>query len=69
MYWIFYLLGLSAYIAMIITDWGSADIIKGKFQLTTGAWVSKLLLGNSIFFLYVWTLLAPRLCPNRNFYF
>lgn len=68
-HWILYLTGMSAYIAMVATDWGSADIAQNKFNLTTGAWISKLTMGFSVFFLYIWSLLAPRICPNRNFYF
>lgn len=60
---------MSAYIAMIASDWGSADIVKKQFNLTTGAWTSKILMGSTIFGLYLWTLLAPKLCPHRNFYF
>lgn len=54
---------------MVVTDWGSADVVRKEFNLTTGAWVSKLLMGGIVGGMYTWTLLAPRLCPNRNFYF
>ena len=60
---------MSTYIAMIVTDWGSADIVKKQFNLTTGAWTSKLLMGAIIFVMYTWSLLAPKVCPHRNFYF
>lgn len=67
--WLLFLTGMSTYMAMIVTDWGSADIVKKQFNLTTGAWISKLVMGSTIFVMYTWSLLAPRLCPNRNFYF
>jgi len=67
--WLLYLTGMSTYIAMVVTDWGSADIVKQEFNLTAGAWLNKLLMGTTIFVMYTWSLLAPRLCPNRNFYF
>lgn len=67
--WMMYLGGMSAYLAMVVTDWGSADIVKKEFNLTYGAWFSKLMMGTIFFVMYTWTLLAPKLCPNRNFYF
>ncbi len=54
---------------MLVTDWGSADLVEKEFNLTTGAWFSKFFMSSIVFGLYTWTLLAPRLCPNRNFYF
>ena len=67
--WMMYLAGMSAYLAMVVTDWGSADIVNKEFNLTNGAWFSKLMMGTIFFVMYAWTLLAPKLCPNRNFYF
>ena len=64
-----YLTGMSMYMAMIVTDWGSADIVTNKFNLTTQAWSSKLLMGAVVFVMYTWSLIAPRVCPHRNFYF
>ena len=54
---------------MIITDWGSSDIMEQKFNVTTNAWLSKLIMGTFITIIYVWTLVAPKICPHRNFYF
>lgn len=68
-HWMLYLAGMSTYMAMVATDWGSADIAQKRFNLTTGAWASKLTMGFSVFVLYIWSLLAPRICPTRNFYF
>ena len=67
--WHIYLAGMSMYIGMIVTDWGSADIAKKKFNLTTEAWTSKLVMGYVVFVIYTWSLLAPRICRHRNFYF
>lgn len=67
--WLVYLSGMSMYMAMIVTDWGSADLINHRYNLTTEAWTSKLVMGGVIFVVYCWTLVAPRVCPNRNFYF
>jgi len=64
-----YLAGLSAYLSMIVTDWGSADIVHKEFNLTTGAWSSKLMSAWTVVIIYIWTLLAPKICPHRNFYF
>ena len=57
------------YMAMIVTDWGSADIVEKRFNLTTEAWSSKLVMGGVVFVMYTWSLIAPRVCPERNFYF
>ena len=54
---------------MIVTDWGSADIVEKKFNLTPEAWSSKLVMGGVVFVMYTWSLIAPRVCPQRNFYF
>ena len=53
---------------MVGTDWGSGDVLNGKFALTAHAHYSKLFAGLATALLYTWTLLAPRLLPGRNFY-
>ena len=67
--WLAYLTGMPMYMTMVVTDWGSADIFNQKFNLTTDAWTSKLVMGGVVSLFYLWTLIAPRVCPHRNFYF
>jgi len=31
------MMGMSLYISMVFSDWGSGDILNGKFELTTNA--------------------------------
>ncbi len=54
---------MSLYLGMVMTDWGSGDILNGKFSLTNNAFVSKIFMGIVTFVIYIWTLIAPRLLP------
>jgi hypothetical protein len=67
--WHVFMMAMSLYISMVLTDWGSGDIIKGKFKLTANAEISKIFTACACFLIYSWTLLAPKFFPNRNFYF
>ena len=67
--WHLFMMAMSLYISMVLTDWGSGDILKGKFELTPNAQISKVFTASATFLIYSWTLLAPRLFPSRNFYF
>lgn len=64
-----FMMAMSLYVCMVCTDWGSGDILNGKFELTKNAEISKLFTSSITFIIYMWTLLAPRLFPSRNFYF
>ena len=57
------------YLVVILTNWGSADIINKNFNLNTGAWLNKIFFSCITFILYCWSLIAPKLFPERNFYF
>ena len=67
--WHLTMAAMSLYIGMVCTDWGSGDIINGKFSLTAHAMASKLFTALVTVGVYCWTLLAPGLCPGRNFYY
>jgi hypothetical protein len=57
----------SIYIAMLITNWTSANITTGELNSNDfGFWV-RLILSWVTFLLYVWTLIAPRVFPDRDF--
>jgi len=52
----------SVYMSMLLTNWGTASGHKSEAQMwvsIVSQWVSLLL--------YVWTLVAPRFCPSREF--
>lgn len=52
----------SVYMSMLLTNWGTVSGHKSAAQMwvsIVSQWVSMLL--------YVWTLVAPRFCPNREF--
>ena len=61
------MMAMSLYICMILTDWGSGDILQGKFELTLNAEISKIFTASATFVIYVWTLVAPRVLSSRNF--
>ena len=67
--WHFFMLTMVMYFSMVLTDWGSGNLITGKYSLNDNAFNSKIFMATFSFCTYSWTLLAPRLCPNRNFYF
>ena len=56
------------YVGMLITNWNSASIITGELEPTGfGFWV-RLVISWATFLLYVWTMIAPRVCPERDFH-
>lgn len=70
-YWFFHLIMCTAsmYMAMLLTNWGSGEKIADNTTGSVGKtslWV-KILSQWLTFLLYIWTLVAPRCCPNREF--
>lgn len=61
----------SMYIAMMVTNWGSSkynDSLKTTYVASLfGFWV-RMSISWVAFGLYIWTLIAPRLCVGRDFY-
>jgi hypothetical protein len=52
---------------MLITNWISVDVTTGIIKSSNfGFWV-RVCVAWATFFLYVWTLIAPRVCPGRDF--
>lgn len=74
-YWIFHFVMMLAaiYLAMLLTDWGSdpdpsgtsADTTVSSTEGKTSMWV-KVVTQWLTNMMYIWTLVAPRLCPNRD---
>ena len=57
----------SIYVGMLITNWTSASITTGELISNDfGFWV-RVVISWGTAFLYIWTLLAPRICPGRDF--
>ena len=55
------------YIGILITNWNSASITTGSFEQSGfGFWV-RVIMSWITFILYFWTLIAPRVCPDREF--
>jgi hypothetical protein len=54
---------------MVLTDWGSGNLITNKYSLNDNAYISKIFMACFTFAVYIWTLIAPRIFPDRNFYF
>lgn len=65
--WHFYMCLAVIYVGMLITNWNSADILSGELSPSGfGFWVRLIICWVS-FLLYVWTMIAPRVCPSRDF--
>jgi hypothetical protein len=65
--WHFYMCIASIYIAMLITNWTSASPTTGQLVSNDfGFWV-RLIISWLTTLLYVWTLVAPRCFPDRDF--
>jgi hypothetical protein len=53
---------------MLITNWISVDYSTGTIKSSMfGFWV-RIYIALGTFFLYVWTMIAPRVCPSRDFH-
>ena len=56
---------VSCWVCVTLTGWGSSDLVSGKIEMTNvyimmvSQWVS--------ISLYIWTLVAPKVFPNRDF--
>lgn len=58
----------SIYIAMLLTNWVSIDFSTGFIKSSIfGFWVRVGIAWFS-FLVYGWTMVAPRVCPSRDFY-
>ena len=68
--WHFMMAIASMYVAMMITNWGSSQFsakVDTMYQSSLfGFWV-RMTISWCSFSLYVWTLIAPRVCPDREF--
>jgi len=67
--WHIYMMMAALYLGMLLTDWGSADIVNNNFNQSYNAFLSKVFAVIITTILYIWTLVAPRLFPGRNFEF
>lgn len=52
---------------MLVTNWSSASLTTGSLHSNQfGFWV-RVVMSWATAFLYIWTLIAPRIFPNRDF--
>ena len=63
---------LSVYIVMLLTNWGDPDfndraIDFNIYQRNTNSYWIKLIISWCSSLLYIWTLIAPALFPDRDF--
>jgi hypothetical protein len=57
----------SIYVGMLITNWTSASITTNTLISNDfGFWVRATISWTTAL-LYIWTLIAPKLCPDRDF--
>ena len=57
----------AVYVGILITNWNSASIHTGEIEPSGfGFWV-RIVMSWVTFLLYFWTLIAPRVCPDRDF--
>lgn len=65
--WHFYMCLASIYIGMLITNWTSANILTLDLQSNDfGFWVRAVIAWLTTL-LYLWTLIAPKVFPERDF--
>jgi hypothetical protein len=57
----------SIYISMLITNWISVDVITGDIKSSNFGFWTRVSISWATFLLYTWTLVAPRVCPDRDF--
>lgn len=58
----------SLYLSMLITNWISVNMTTGDIKSSDfGFWVRVCVIVTT-FLLYTWTLIAPKVCPSRDFY-
>lgn len=60
----------SMYIAMMITNWGSpqlSDQISNVYRPNSFAYGSRITLQWATALLYIWTMVAPGIFPDRDF--
>lgn len=56
------------YFSMLITNWISMNVTTGEITSSNfGFWV-RVTVSWGTFLLYIWTLIAPRVCPGRDFH-
>ncbi len=57
----------SMYVGMLITNWGAANLTTNTLQPTSfGFWV-RVSMSWTTTVLYIWTLIAPKVFPSRDF--
>ena len=57
----------SLYVGMLITNWTSGSITTGVLISNDYVFWVRLIISWCTAFLYIWTLIAPRIFPNRDF--
>lgn len=60
----------SFYICMLLTNWGDASFVKsaiGAYSANESSFWIKIVLSWASCLLYIWTLIAPKILPNREF--
>ena len=70
--WVFHLVMAFAglYLAMLCTNWGNIEAINsasGNPELSLASMWVRIASQWLIYALYGWSLIAPRVCPNRDF--
>lgn len=57
----------SMYIGMLVTNWTSASLTTGSLISNGfGFWV-RVIISWAVALIYIWTLVAPKLFPDRDF--
>ena len=65
--WHIYMCIACFYLGMLMTNWNSASLHTGEISSNVfGFWI-KIIISWVTFILYFWTLIAPRVCPDRDF--
>lgn len=55
------------YVAMLLTNWVSVDYSSGRIRSSMFGFQVRLWIAVVTALIYVWTMVAPRVCPSRDF--
>ena len=53
---------------MLINNWISVDVVSGTLRGTMFGFKVKIFISLFTFFAYTWTMVAPKICPTRDFH-
>ena len=65
--WFIFMCLASIYIAMLLTNWISDDYTTGVMQASSFGYWLRIWVAVATALIYIWTMIVPKICPDRNF--